>query len=135
MHPGAARYQAASRAAISARDTEIAAFSTVTRALESAETPRARVVALGQNHALWSTLVKDLSAAGNRLPEALKAQLLGLGAWAMHYSTQALLKPLSLEPLIGVNRSIAEGLAAQGQAAAVPVAMHPHAAGGYGAVL
>jgi hypothetical protein len=58
-------------------------------------------------------LIKDLSLQGNRLPEALKAQLIGLGLWSMRYSTLAILNKLPLEPLIEVNRNIADGIAQQ----------------------
>ncbi len=54
--------------------------------------------------------------ASNALPAELKNQLIGLGAWSMRYSTLALLQDLSLEPLIEVNRNIAEGLAMQNTA-------------------
>jgi flagellar protein FlaF len=71
------------------------------------------VRALGRNHTLWSTLVQDLSLAENQLPDGIKAQLIGLGLWAMRYSTLALLKDLPVEPLMEVNRNVMEGLIAQ----------------------
>jgi flagellar protein FlaF len=76
------------------------------------------MVALGRNHALWSTLVKDLALGSNQLPAPLKTQLLRLGLWSMRYSTIAILRNLALEPLIEVNRNILEGLQAQGSASA-----------------
>jgi flagellar protein FlaF len=77
-----------------------------------------RVRALGRNHTLWSTLIQDLSLAENRLPDGIKAQLISLGLWAMRYSTMALLKDLTIEPLIEVNRNVMEGLMAQGNPSA-----------------
>lgn len=47
------------------------------------------------------------------MPAGLKAQLISLGLWAMRYSTLAMLKPLALEPLIDVNRNVANGLREQ----------------------
>ena len=75
-------------------------------------TPRIR--ALGRNHMLWSILVKDLALAENRLPEPLKAELIGLALWSMQYSTLAMTRNLSAEPLIEVNRNMADGLLGQG---------------------
>jgi flagellar protein FlaF len=99
-----------------ARETEIAAFGSVNRMLESAGDASARIRAFGRNHDLWSTLVKDLARDGNKLPADLKAQLVSLGMWAMRYSTLAILHNLSADPLIEVNRNIAAGLALQATA-------------------
>jgi len=113
MLSGAARYRAASEASMSALDTEIAAFGAVIRALESIDTETSRIRALGRSHTLWSILVKDLALSSNQMPEPLKTQLISLGQWAMQYSTQAILRKLPVEPLLAVNRNVAEGLAAQ----------------------
>jgi flagellar protein FlaF len=72
-----------------------------------------RIRALGRNHTLWSLLVKDLALGENRLPEGLKFELVRLGLWSMRYSTLAILKNLSLQPVITVNRNVMEGLQAQ----------------------
>jgi flagellar biosynthesis regulator FlaF len=105
------------------RITEITAFGVVNRALETAETPAARREALGRSHALWHALVLDLSSPGNRLPEALRTQLLDLGAWAMRYSTQALLRDLPVAPLVEVHRNLADGLREQVAAAEAGAAL------------
>ena len=123
IQSGAARYRQASRQALPARETEIAAFGAVNRMIEDAKDEADRIRALGKNHDLWSILVKDLALEGNKLPEPIKAQLIGLGLWSMRYSTLAMLKKLSAEPLLEINRNIAEGLALQAQnAGAVPLA-------------
>ncbi len=83
--------------------------------LESAPDEPARIRALGRNHDLWSMLVKDLALDGNRLPEAIRSNLVSLGIWSMRYSTLAILKNLPAGPLIDVNRNIAEGLTLQSQ--------------------
>ncbi len=72
-----------------------------------------RVIAVGRNHTLWSLLVKDLSLAENRLSEPVKAHLIGLGLWSMRYSTLAILRDLSIDPLIAVNSNVLDGLMAQ----------------------
>ena len=102
---------------MSARDTELAAFASVIRGLEDHQTERDRLVALGRNHELWSILIKVLASDSNKLPDALKSQLIDLAAWSMRYSTLAILHDLPVAPLIDVNRNIAEGLAAQAQTA------------------
>jgi flagellar biosynthesis activator protein FlaF len=121
MHHGARRYQRASEATLSAHETEQAAFANIIRGLEEADTDTKRIRTLGRNHDLWSALVKDLAMDSNRLPAPLKSSLIELGLWSMRYSTLAILKKLSLEPLIEVNRNIADGLALQ-QSAAVTLA-------------
>lgn len=126
MRQAAEKYQRTSEAAISGRETENAAFNLVTRELETSTESAPRIRALGRNHLLWSTLVKDMSLAENRLPEALKAQLIDLGLWSMRYSTLAVLRGLSVDPLITVNRNVLSGLRSQVQQAvdpAVPLRM------------
>jgi flagellar protein FlaF len=91
----------------------------VTRDLADCAEGPSRLRALGRNHKLWSILVKDLALAENRLPDGVKAGLIELGLWSMRYCTQAMLRDLPLQPLIEVNRNIADGLLAQ-QGAALP---------------
>ena len=100
----------------------------VNRELEACTPGATRVMALGRNHMLWSILIQDLSLAENALPEGIKTQLVSLGLWAMRYSTLALLKDLPLEPLLEVNRNVAEGLDAQtapGRRTEAPAAIAP----------
>ncbi len=107
------QYRKASETNISGRETECAAFNMVNRELAACDDGQTRIRALGHNHAMWSTLVRDLGLAENALPDHLKSQLISLGLWSMRYSTRALLEPLSVQPLIDVNRNIVEGLSAQ----------------------
>jgi flagellar biosynthesis regulator FlaF len=65
--------------------------------------------------------MKDLALEGNALPAALKSQLLALAAWSMRYSTLAILHDIPIQPLIDVNRNIAEGLELQKAAPSVIV--------------
>lgn len=95
------------------RETEIMAFGLCNERLSKADTPRARIEALHKTHELWSLLVKDLQLPGNALPDDLKRQIVGLGFWAMSYSTQAMPGELPVQPLIEVNRNIIDGLRAQ----------------------
>ncbi len=106
----------------SPRETEILAFGLCNDRLIKATTPRERIEALGKTQQLWSLLVKDLGADGNRLPEELKQNLLALGFWAMGYATRATLQNLPLQPLIDLHRDMIEGLRAQARPAAPPPA-------------
>lgn len=92
------------------RETEAVAFGLCNARLSQAITPAERVAALHKTHLLWAILVRDLSNAGNRLPEQLRQQLLNLGVWAMSYSVAAMTSEASLLPLIEVNRNLADGL-------------------------
>ncbi len=113
IRKAAASYLEQSRISVDARQTEIAAFSRVNRELRTATTPANRIRALGRNHDLWSLLLKELGKTDNRLPEALRAQLISLAVWSMRYSIHANLLGLSVEPLITVNTNILDGLKAQ----------------------
>jgi flagellar protein FlaF len=113
MRNAVAQYQKASDVGRAGTDAERAAFTMIIQELETCTTGASRVRALGRNHTLWSTLVQDLSLAENRLPDGIKSQLISLGLWAMRYSTIAMLKDLPVEPLLTVNRHVAQGLAAQ----------------------
>jgi flagellar protein FlaF len=115
IRKGAAQYQRTSEAGLSGRDTECAAFNLVIRDLSDCTQGASRLRALGRNHTLWSILVKDLSLGENALPAPLKSELIGLGLWAMRYSTLAMLKDLPLDPLVDVNRNVLDGLLNQGR--------------------
>ncbi len=113
-------YQKAGAASLSGRETEIAAFRTTLQALEAANDEAGRIRSLGRNHDLWSALVKDLALDDNALPAGIKQSLIALGLWSMQYSTAAILRKLSAEPLIAVNRNVLEGLMAQPTSMTVP---------------
>ena len=83
------------------------------RGLENIADEAARIRAIGRNHDLWSALIRDLALSSNALPETLKRELIALGQWSMQYSTLAILQKLPVQPMINVNRNIAEGLTAQ----------------------
>ena len=94
------------------RETEAVAFGFCNARLSQAVTGPERVAALHKTHLLWGILVRDLSNSGNRLPQGLRDQLLGLGVWAMGYCASAMTSDASLQPLIEVNRNLADGLRA-----------------------
>ena len=95
------------------RRTEYRLFAMVTRALIEARQSGGKecVDALDWNRRLWLTLEMDLSSPRNRLPDALKAQLISLALWVDTHSSKVLRGEADLEPLVTVNRAVMEGLA------------------------
>ena len=67
---------------------------------------------------MWIAMQTDLAAEGNKLPDALKAQLISLAMWVDKYTLKVMQKREPLAPLIEVNRAIMEGLAASASAGA-----------------
>lgn len=106
----------------SPREAEYLAFSAVTRALLEAEEAgrdalKARIEAVHANRQLWGALASDCANVKNLLPEKTRAQIILLSRWVASYSSEAVRKRESLEPLIDVNKIIMEGLAARQPAA------------------
>ena len=86
------------------------------RLLEAGDTA-GRVSALNRNHRMWSALMKDVGLSSNPLPSVLKKDLAELGAFAMRYSTLAVLNDLTVNPLVSINVSMIDGLTQQGRVA------------------
>jgi flagellar protein FlaF len=108
-------YQKAQRSAESPRDTEYRLFAQVTQALIEANKARRSnipklVDALDWNRRLWSALAVDCAAAGNKHPDALRAQIISLSLWVSRFSSEAAGTGASLDPLIDVNKAIMAGL-------------------------
>jgi flagellar protein FlaF len=108
-------YQKTQRSTEHPRDTEYRLFAQVTQALmEANKVGRANVAqfvdALDWNRRLWSTLAADCAGSGNKLPDALRAQIISLSLWVSRFSSEAAATGASLEPLIDVNKSIMGGL-------------------------
>src|SRR5262245_27262636 len=111
-------YQKAQRRTENPRDTEYRLFAQVTQALiEANKHGRQNVAmfvdALDWNRRLWSVLASDCASSGNKLPEALRAQIISLSLWVSRFSSDAASTGASLEPLIDVNKSIMAGLSAR----------------------
>ena len=113
MKRHAAVYRASSLGDTSPAEAEILAFGFCNDRMAKARNGKERIEALARNHQLWSMLVRDLSSGENRLPPAIKSNLLELGLWSMAYSNLAITKDLPLEPLIAVNRNLSDGLRMQ----------------------
>lgn len=111
-------YQRAATQADSPRELEYRAFGQVTAALVRAkESVPGEVIpvaeALDANRKLWNILSADCSVPENKLPLPLRAQIISLALWVSKYSSMVLREGAALDPLIDVNRSMMEGLAAR----------------------
>ncbi|GJD52844.1 hypothetical protein OPKNFCMD_5611 [Methylobacterium crusticola] len=97
------------------RARERAAFDQALTLLRDAEAGRLvgpeRTAAVGRVQDLWNALIADLLDPGNGLPEALRDDLVSIGAWTIREAGEALRTPgRSLAALIAVNASIRDGL-------------------------
>jgi flagellar protein FlaF len=109
-------YQRAATQAEKPRDLEYRAIGHVTAGLVRVkdEKPSASEIAaaLDANRRLWNLLSADCSAPENRLPPALRGQIISLSLWVGRYSSEVLREGAELDPLIDINRTMMEGLAA-----------------------
>jgi flagellar protein FlaF len=110
-------YQRAATQADNPRELEYRAFGQVTagllRAKDEAAASGALAEALDANRKLWNVLSADCSVPGNALPLALRGQIISLALWVARYSSDVLRDGADLEPLIDINRTMMEGLAAR----------------------
>ena len=98
------------------RQTEHRLFSEVTRGLMAVgASDRASEdfkFAIERNRRLWNALRADLESEANWLATDLKARLISLAIWVDRHSDMVLQSKAEVGPLIAVNRTIMEGLAA-----------------------
>jgi flagellar biosynthesis activator protein FlaF len=110
-------YQRAATEADTPRDLEYRAFGQVTAGLVGLTAhpvaPAAAAEALQDNRRLWNFLAADCSLPENQLPLTLRAQIISLAMWVGRYSSEVLRDGAEIEPLIDVNRTIMEALAAR----------------------
>lgn len=109
-------YQRAATQADTPRDLEYRAFGAVTAALvrlkeQGTSQPAAVAEALDANRRLWNVLSADCSTPQNRLPQALRGQIISLALWVGRYSSEVLRDGADVDPLIDINRAMMEGLA------------------------
>lgn len=67
--------------------------------------------ALQDNSRFWSTVLHDLSDAGNGLDQALKASLISIGIWMTRTGLTAGSDLTRVRGIIEINQAIARGLA------------------------
>jgi flagellar protein FlaF len=110
-------YQRAATQADNPRELEYRAFGQVTAGLvrlkDGGTTPTGVAEALDANRKLWNVLSADCSAPGNQLPLALRGQIISLALWVARYSSEVLRTGADVDPLIDINRTMMEGLAAR----------------------
>jgi flagellar protein FlaF len=110
-------YQRAATQADTPRDLEYRAFGQVTAGLVRVKEERppldAVAEAINANRRLWNVLAADCAVPENRLPLALRGQIISLAMWVARYSSEVLRDGADLEPLIDINRTMMEGLAAR----------------------
>jgi flagellar protein FlaF len=110
-------YQRAATQAESPRELEYRAFGQVTanlvRAKENGANLGTLAEALDANRRLWNVLSADCAVPENQLPLALRGQIISLAMWVARYSSDVLRQGADIEPLIEVNRTMMEGLAAR----------------------
>lgn len=110
-----AAYQRAQTVAEAPRRTEQRLFREITNELQQAWSAGRRGAALipelHRNRELWSTLSSDCGAAGNGLPEGLRAGIISLALWVDRYTSDVVRNREPVDPLLEVNRAIIDGLA------------------------
>ncbi len=110
-------YQRAATQAETPRDLEYRAFGQVTAGLvrikQEGTAVGEKAEALDANRRLWSLLSADCSLPENQLPLQLRAQIISLALWIARYSSEVLRLGADIDPLIEVNKSMMEGLAAR----------------------
>ncbi|WP_242509519.1 flagellar biosynthesis regulator FlaF [Rhodovulum imhoffii] len=105
-----------------ARGTEYRVISRITARMAEAgkhgtqSWPRL-VAALHDNHRLWTALAIDLASPGNKLPEALRAEILSLADFSLRHTGAVLARKAEIAPLIEINTAILRGLAKTEQTA------------------
>lgn len=118
-------YQTLQKRVETPRETEYRLFTQVTRALmEVAELPKTEIVkridALDWNRRVWSFLANDCANDENGLPEHLRAAIISLSIFVGKYSSEVMQKGADIEPLIDINKTIMQGLAAQSALSETP---------------
>ncbi len=70
---------------------------------------------LTYNRKLWTVLVTSATSADNPLPDELKGNIASLGLFIFKHTMAMMVdpEPTKLNPLININRKIAEGLRAK----------------------
>jgi flagellar biosynthesis activator protein FlaF len=111
-------YQRAATQAENPRELEYRAFGQVTAGLLRLKegedvTLTAKAEAIDANRKLWNVLSADCAVPENRLPLALRGQIISLAMWVARYSSEVLREGADVEPLIDINRTMMEGLLAR----------------------
>jgi flagellar biosynthesis activator protein FlaF len=116
-------YQSAAQRAESPRGVEYRLFAEVTRSLmdfdrmDPAEVGK-RMEALEWNRRMWATLAGDCAAPDNKLPDALRANIISLYLFVERHTPKVWSGEEPVSTLVEVNRAIMQGLMPPERAAA-----------------
>lgn len=109
-----AAYKQAISIAEQPRVTEYRLVSQITGELiaarDSGLTGAALLPALHRNRELWAVFRAECSAAGNGLPDGLRAAIISLGLWVDRFTSEVVTAREPIDPLIDVNQLILDGL-------------------------
>jgi len=109
-----AAYRRVQQIADTPRRTEQRLLAEISGALQQAWADGRRGAALmpelHRNRELWSTLSADCGAAGNALPDGLRASIISLALWVDRFTSDVVAGREPVEPLLDVNRAVMEGL-------------------------
>ena len=107
-------YQRARTMVESPRATEHRLMSQITGDMISAHEAglngAALMPVLHRNREVWSAFCAVCGSTGNELPDALRASIISLGLWVERFTSEVATGRESIEELIGINRTIIEGL-------------------------
>jgi flagellar biosynthesis activator protein FlaF len=110
-------YQRAQQSSETPSQVEYRLFVQVTNALISARDKKLRgadlMSVLDWNRRMWSVLSSDCGTEGNSLPSTLRAGIVSLSIWVSKHSSSVMRGEDDIDDLIGINRTIMEGLADQ----------------------
>lgn len=107
-------YQIAQNTTENPRRTEYRLFAQVTKSLMDAVAGGENAIAqaVHWNRRMWMALQADCADEENVLNDQTRAGIISLAIWVDKHSRMVLKGEAQLQPLIDVNRSIMEGLAA-----------------------
>jgi flagellar protein FlaF len=109
-------YAQTQKSSMQPREVEAMAFTKAALMLEEAKGQTddydTFAAALKFNQLLWTIIQSDIIDKGNELPPQLKANILSLSIFVDKQTVTTLADPdaAHLEPLININKSLAEGL-------------------------
>jgi flagellar protein FlaF len=112
-------YAQTQKSSMQPREVEAMAFTKAALMLEEAKSQTedydAFAAALKFNQLLWTIIQSDIIDKENELPPQLKANILSLSIFVDKQTVKTLADPdaANLDPLININKSLAEGLLAK----------------------
>lgn len=107
-------YQRARSIVESPRATEFRLMSQITgdmmQARDAGLAGAALIPVLHRNREVWGVFASACGATGNELPDQLRASIISIAIWVDRFTSDVMAGRESIDELIDVNRSIAEGL-------------------------